>query len=78
MVDDERMRLEPGEQPAVAQVRFRTLGCYPLTGAIESSATTVEAIIQEMLTTHTSERQGRAIDRDEAAAMERKKRDGYF
>ena len=78
VVDDHRMRLEPGEQPTMMKVRFRTLGCYPVTGAVESDAETIEDIVYEMLTTRISERQGRAIDRDEAAAMERKKRDGYF
>jgi sulfate adenylyltransferase subunit 2 len=78
VVDDERMRLEVGETPTMMKVRFRTLGCYPVTGAIESEAETIEDIVYEMLTTRVSERQGRAIDRDEAAAMERKKRDGYF
>jgi sulfate adenylyltransferase subunit 2 len=78
MVDDERMPLEPGEKPETKVVRFRTLGCYPLTGAIESAATTLPGIIQEMLLTRHSERQGRMIDYDEAASMERKKRDGYF
>ena len=78
VVDDDRMRLREGEKPEIRTVRFRTLGCYPVTGAIESSATTVEAIVHEMMTTRVSERQGRAIDREEAAAMERKKREGYF
>ncbi|MEZ6095851.1 MAG: sulfate adenylyltransferase subunit CysD [Pirellulaceae bacterium] len=78
VVDDDRMRLREGELPVDRVVRFRTLGCYPVTGAIESNAETVEAIVYEMMTTRLSERQGRAIDRDEAAAMERKKRDGYF
>lgn len=78
VVDDNRMRLEPGEEPEMMKVRFRTLGCYPVTGAVESEAETIEDIVYEMLTTRVSERQGRAIDRDEAAAMERKKRDGYF
>jgi sulfate adenylyltransferase subunit 2 len=79
MVDDERMRLEPGEQPQPRQVRFRTLGCYPLTGAVESGACTVEEVVAEMLLTTTSERQGRAIDRDGgAASMEKKKQEGYF
>lgn len=78
VVDDDRMRLEMGEVPEMKSVRFRTLGCYPVTGAVESTASTVEAIVEEMLTTRQSERQGRAIDRDEAAAMEKKKRDGYF
>jgi sulfate adenylyltransferase subunit 2 len=78
MVDDGRMRLEPGEKPEMKVVRFRTLGCYPLTGAIESSATTLPEIIQEMLVAKNSERQGRVIDHDEAASMEQKKREGYF
>ena len=78
MVDDERMPLEPGETPEMRSVRFRTLGCYPLTGAIESEADTLPKIIQEMLLTRTSERQGRVIDQDQAASMEKKKREGYF
>ena len=78
VVDDERMRLEPNEQPQMMKVRFRTLGCYPVTGAVESDAETIEDIVFEMLTTRYSERQGRAVDREETAAMERKKRDGYF
>ena len=78
MVDDDRMRLEPGEKPEMRKVRFRTLGCYPLTGAVESEATNVEEIIQEMLLTKWSERQGRLIDFDEDASMEKKKREGYF
>ncbi|MGM0535342.1 MAG: sulfate adenylyltransferase subunit CysD [Pseudomonadota bacterium] len=78
MVDDERMPLEPGEVPMMRKVRFRTLGCYPLTGAIESEADTLPAIIQEMLLTNTSERQGRVIDHDSAASMEKKKAEGYF
>ena len=78
MVDDERMRLHPGEQPMTKRVRFRTLGCYPLTGAIESNATTLPEIIQEMLVARNSERQGRMIDHDEAGSMEQKKREGYF
>ncbi len=78
MVDDERMRLEPGEVPMKKMVRFRTLGCYPLSGAVESEADTLETIIQEMLLTRTSERQGRMIDHDSAASMERKKQEGYF
>jgi sulfate adenylyltransferase subunit 2 len=78
MVDDERMPLAPGETPMRKKVRFRTLGCYPLTGAIESNADTVEAIIEEMLLTRTSEREGRVIDHDGAASMERKKQEGYF
>jgi sulfate adenylyltransferase subunit 2 len=78
MVDDDRMPLEPGEQPILKQVRFRTLGCYPLTGAVESSAATLPDIIQEMLLTTTSERQGRLIDHDQAGSMEKKKKEGYF
>jgi sulfate adenylyltransferase subunit 2 len=78
MVDDERFRLLPGEKPVERTIRFRTLGCYPLTGAVESEAASVPDIIREMLVATTSERQGRAIDRDEAAAMEKKKREGYF
>jgi len=78
MVDDERMPLNPGEVPMQKMIRFRTLGCYPLSGAIESSATTLPEIIQEMLLTRHSERQGRLIDHDQAASMERKKREGYF
>jgi sulfate adenylyltransferase subunit 2 len=78
MVDDERMRLRPGEQPRSRRVRFRTLGCYPLSGAIESDATTVPAVVQEMLLTRQSERQGRLIDHDEEGSMETKKREGYF
>jgi sulfate adenylyltransferase subunit 2 len=78
MVDDERLPLRPGERPSVRKVRFRTLGCYPLTGAIESNADSVEGIIAEMLASRTSERQGRVIDRDAAGSMELKKREGYF
>ncbi|PHS31656.1 MAG: sulfate adenylyltransferase subunit CysD [Methylophaga sp.] len=78
MVDDDRMRLEPGEVPKMEKVRFRTLGCYPLTGAVESNASTLPEIIQEMLLTTTSERQGRAIDHDESGSMEKKKQEGYF
>lgn len=78
MVDDERFPLEEGEEPVMRSVRFRTLGCYPLTGAIESEARTLPDIIQEMLLTTTSERQGRAIDKDQAASMEVKKQQGYF
>ena len=78
MVDDERMRLRPGEVPQLRKVRFRTLGCYPLSGAVESSAASVTEIIQEMLLARTSERQGRIIDHDGAASMERKKQEGYF
>ena len=78
MVDDDRFRFLPNEQPQQRMVRFRTLGCYPLSGAIDSSAQTVPEIIQEMLLTKVSERQGRVIDYDEVASMERKKREGYF
>jgi sulfate adenylyltransferase subunit 2 len=78
MVDDERMPLRDGEKPMLKKVRFRTLGCYPLTGAIESEADTLTAIIQEMLLTTTSERQGRVIDHDQSASMEKKKQEGYF
>ncbi len=78
MKDDERMKLNPGEETRDEMVRFRTLGCYPLTGAIESDADTLEAIVSEMLIARTSERQGRLIDRDEAGSMEKKKREGYF
>jgi len=78
MVDDERMPLHPGETPMMKSVRFRTLGCYPLTGAVESTAATLPEIIQEMLLTTTSERQGRMIDHDQAASMEKKKQEGYF
>jgi sulfate adenylyltransferase subunit 2 len=78
MVDDARMPLNPGEVPMMKSVRFRTLGCYPLTGAVESMAATLPQVIQEMLLTTTSERQGRAIDHDQAASMEKKKQEGYF
>jgi len=78
MVDDDRLKLRPGERVEERMVRFRTLGCYPLTGAIESDAGTVEEIVEEMLVARTSERQGRLIDRDEAGSMEKKKREGYF
>ena len=79
MVDDERFRLKPGEVPMERSIRFRTLGCYPLTGAVESEATTLPQVIQEMLLTTTSERQGRAIDKDAGdASMENKKKEGYF
>jgi sulfate adenylyltransferase subunit 2 len=78
MVDDDRMPLAPGERPELRRVRFRTLGCYPLTGAIESSADTVEAIVAELFSARTSERQGRVIDFDEQSSMEKKKREGYF
>ena len=78
MVDDDRFRFLPGEEPVERSIRFRTLGCYPLTGAVESEAATVPDIIREMLLTTTSERQGRAIDHDQAASMEKKKQEGYF
>jgi sulfate adenylyltransferase subunit 2 len=78
MVDDERMPLYAGETPMMRKVRFRTLGCYPLTGAVESEADTLPAIIQEMLLTTSSERQGRVIDHDQSASMEKKKQEGYF
>lgn len=78
MVDDDRFPLKDGETPQMRSVRFRTLGCYPLTGAVESEATTLPEVIQEMLLTTTSERQGRAIDHDQAASMEKKKQEGYF
>jgi sulfate adenylyltransferase subunit 2 len=78
MVDDDRLPLQPGEKPVMKMVRFRTLGCYPLTGAVESTATTVPEVIEEMLRTKYSERQGRVIDYDEAGSMEQKKREGYF
>jgi sulfate adenylyltransferase subunit 2 len=78
MVDDERLPMREGEQPMMKSVRFRTLGCYPLTGAIESEANTLTAIIQEMLLTRTSERQGRLIDHDSTGSMEKKKQEGYF
>jgi len=78
MVDDERLELKPGEQVQYKSVRFRTLGCYPLTAAVESTADTLPQIIQEMLLTRTSERQGRLIDHDQAGSMEKKKQEGYF
>ncbi len=79
LVDDDRLELKPGEQPEMRRVRFRTLGCYPLSGAVDSKATTLPEIIQEMLTCTTSERQGRLIDQDEGGAgMEEKKKRGYF
>ena len=78
MVDDDRLRLLPDEQPEQRMIRFRTLGCYPLSGAIESNATTIEGIVAEMQLARVSERQGRLIDTDESASMERKKREGYF
>ncbi len=78
LVDDDRMRLEPGEKPEMQRVRFRTLGCYPLSGAVDSTADTVPKVIQEMLLNRFSERQGRLIDFDEEGSMEAKKREGYF
>ena len=78
MVDDDLMPLRPGETPEMAKVRFRTLGCYPLTGAVRSEASTLAEVVQEMLLTTTSERQGRAIDHDQSASMEKKKQEGYF
>jgi len=78
MVDDDRMPLRPGEEPMMKSVRFRTLGCYPLTGAVESTAATLTDVIQEMLLTTTSERQGRVIDHDQSGSMEKKKQEGYF
>jgi sulfate adenylyltransferase subunit 2 len=78
MRDDDRLPLLPGEVPEVRTVRFRSLGCYPLSAAIESTATTLDEIVEEMLATRTSERSGRLIDSDQAASMERKKREGYF
>jgi len=77
-VDDERMPLTPGEVPMLRTVRFRTLGCYPLTGAVESNATTLAQIVEEMRLATTSERQGRVIDHDGATSMEQKKQEGYF
>ena len=78
MADDERMKLNPGEKPKIRRVRFRTLGCYPLTGAIESDAVNVEDIVRETMTATFSERQGRVIDHDQAGSMEKKKKEGYF
>lgn len=78
MVDDDRLPLEPNEQPQMRRVRFRTLGCYPLTGAVESTADTLQSVIEELAASRTSERQGRVIDRDAGASMERKKQEGYF
>ena len=78
MVDDDRMPLAPGEQPMMKRVRFRTLGCYPLTGAIESEAATLDAIVAELLLAKTSERQRRVIDHDASGSMEKKKQEGYF
>ena len=78
LVDDDRLPLEKGEKPMMKRVRFRTLGCYPLSGAVESKADTLPEIIQEMLLTTTSERQGRTIDFDSKSSMEKKKQEGYF
>ena len=78
MVDDDRMPLEPGERPQNRMIRFRTLGCYPLTGGIDSTAQSVEELLEEMLQSRSSERQGRLIDQDQAGSMEKKKREGYF
>jgi sulfate adenylyltransferase subunit 2 len=78
LVDDDRLPMKEGEEPMMKTVRFRTLGCYPLTGAVESEADTLPEIIQEMLLTTTSERQGRVIDFDSSASMEKKKQEGYF
>ncbi|NUP11404.1 MAG: sulfate adenylyltransferase subunit CysD [Polyangiaceae bacterium] len=78
MADDDRLRLRPGEKPVMKRVRFRTLGCYPLSGAVESTATTLPEVIREMLLSKSSERQGRLIDHDEEGSMETKKREGYF
>ena len=78
VADDDRLPLRPGEKPEMRRVRFRTLGCYPLTGAIESDATTLAGIVAEMIATRRSERSGRLIDKDQAASMEQKKREGYF
>ena len=77
-MDDDRIPMEPGEEPMTKMVRFRTLGCYPLTGAVESEAATLPEVIQEMLLTTTAERVGRIIDFDSAASMEKKKQEGYF
>jgi sulfate adenylyltransferase subunit 2 len=78
MVDDDRMPMQPGETPVMRRVRFRTLGCYPLTAGLESDATTLDEIVGEMLIARTSERSGRLIDHDESGSMEKKKREGYF
>jgi sulfate adenylyltransferase subunit 2 len=78
LVDDDRLPLKPGEKPQMRRVRFRTLGCYPLTGAVESDADTLDAIVAELIASRLSERQGRAIDRDSAGSMEKKKQEGYF
>ena len=78
MVDDERFPLAEGESPVVRSIRFRTLGCYPLTGAVESEAATLPEVVAEIFAARTSEREGRAIDREAAASMEAKKKEGYF
>jgi sulfate adenylyltransferase subunit 2 len=78
MVDDDRLPIRPQDAARIRKVRFRTLGCYPLTGAIESSAETIEDVLDEMLSSHMSERQGRVIDHDATASMEKKKQEGYF
>jgi sulfate adenylyltransferase subunit 2 len=78
MRDDDRLPLAEGERPAMRRIRFRTLGCYPLTGAVESDAVSVDDIIRELMSSRVSERQGRVIDADQSASMERKKREGYF
>jgi len=78
MVDDERLPIDPGEKPQMRNIRFRTLGCYPLTGAIESKATTLPDIIEELVVARSSERQGRVIDHDQSGSMEKKKQEGYF
>jgi len=78
MVDDDRLPLEEGETPQMRKVRFRTLGCYPLTGAIESNATTLPEVIEELIASRHSERQGRVIDHDQVGSMEKKKQEGYF
>ncbi|MEZ5775108.1 MAG: sulfate adenylyltransferase subunit CysD [Hyphomicrobiaceae bacterium] len=78
MVDDERLPMEPGETPMLRRIRFRTLGCYPLTGAIDSAATTLSEVIHELITSRVSERQGRVIDKDSSGSMEKKKQEGYF
>mgnify|MGYP001824599464 FL=1 len=78
MVDDERLPLEPGEMPRKRRVRFRTLGCYPLTGAVESDAADLDDVIDELISSRISERQGRLIDKDQSASMEKKKEEGYF
>jgi sulfate adenylyltransferase subunit 2 len=78
IVDDERLPIDPGEKPEIMRVRFRTLGCYPLTGAIKSNAATVPEIIGELVETRYSERQGRVIDHDQSGSMEKKKQEGYF